>query len=707
MAAFENIHSLMNPKSIAVVGCSENNIGGRVIQNLQRSSEYQGKIYPVNIKRDELFGLKCYKSLLDIPGHVDCCAISLRNTLVLQVVEEMHQKGIKACVIYSSGFSELGVEGQALQEKLVAKLREYNIAACGPNCLGLYNNYSGAFMWGDPVKDGNHGKGNIGIVAHSGAIALVISNSGRGLGFSSVISCGNEAGLTMGDFIRYFVDDEHTKVIVTFLETIRDPDDFADAVHLAHLKGKPVIACRVGRSETGQKTAAAHSGALATSTDIVDAYFAKHGVLQAFSIDEILEMSELMQRIGVKEFVGSKVALLSVSGGLLSLSSDIAEDEGVKFAQISEATKEKLRDALPSFGTPNNPQDVPTGLFDLESYKSCIKAMDADPEVGMILICAETEAFLIEGQDYIYWDVVCAVSEIAGDLEKPIVVYCPLSGGLHPSLKNILHKANVPLLQGIQESMHAVDSYFKWASYQKTPNLGQEEVDSERRDFDFGEGTSLSESRSKELLKTYEIATPKEYLVDTEEDAISAANQIGFPLVMKVDSPDIPHKTEAKVVALGIADEEDVRSTFQKLVDNAALYDPEAVINGISMQEFVEGGVEMLVGVKNDPLYGPVVLLGMGGIFVELFKDYAMRLAPINLNQAYEMISELKGAQLLHGFRGSSEADIESLADLLVRVSHLAIYHKEKIGELDINPLKVLPKGNGVKAVDALVVLKD
>ncbi|MCI8476792.1 MAG: acetate--CoA ligase family protein [Oscillospiraceae bacterium] len=704
MTGKEKLDRLIQPKSVAILGCSEFNIGGRVLQNLIKSTQFQGAIYPVSLKQESICGVKCYQTLADIPGPVDCCVIALRSTLIPDALAEVRDKGVHAVVMFASGFSEVGAEGKALQAVVAQKLKEYDITSCGPNCIGLYNTEQGVYLWGDPYKLENR-PGPVGVVAHSGAVSIVLSNAGRDLGYSKVISCGNEAGTPVAEYIRYLADDPQTEVIACFLETIREPAGFRAAAHYALSKNKPIIALQVGRSETGKKTAAAHSGALASSSAVTEAYFKTCGVLTVKSIDELLETCALLVMCKDKLPTTQAIGITAISGGLLSLSSDNASDEHVALAEINEETRSALAEVLPVFSTPHNPLDVSIALFDPPAYRRCIEIMAQDPAVGMILVCQECEQALLEEQDYIYWDIVKTVAELK--LDKPLAVYSPLSGGLHPSMKRILDAACVPLLQGMQETMRAVALLMEYAKFRRGAVWAQTTQPRQPKLLaEFPDSGVLSEGESKALLRAYDIPVAKEALVQSVEEAVSSAEAIGYPVVMKIDSPDIRHKTEAGVVRLNVSSSEQVQTVYEELLANAKAYDPNALIRGISIQEMVTGGTEIILGMKNDANFGPSVMVGLGGIFVEIFQDVALRLAPVSREAAYEMIGSLKGKPVLEGARGRAKADLDALADTIVKFSQLAVDNAGTIGEMDINPVLVLEAGKGVRAVDALAVKK-
>ncbi len=706
MDTSKNIKYLLNPRSIALLGCSEKNVAGTTLLNLQHN-KYAGKLYPVHPKNETVFGVKCYKSLADIPDEVDACVVGLRSTLVPGAIEEMHAKGVKGAVIFASGFAEIGAEGRALEKQVAEKLAEYGIAACGPNCLGLINVHTGVTLYSAPC-DLSNVEGPIGIVSHSGSICIAFMSAARGAGFSYIVSCGNEAGLSVPDYFRAMVEDDKTQVIVGFLEAIRDPEGLKEVAKLAVEKNKPIILLKVGKSEVAQKTAAAHSGALASPSNVTDAFFKQNHILQAKSFDEINEACELLLRLKDQPMPKAfKVGMTAISGGQLGFCSDVAFEEGVEFGNISEKTVSRISNALPDFATAKNPLDVTTALFDTDAYKECVRALAGDDDIGMILACQDSEQNMCADEIAIYRHIVQALCEVRGEIQKPMTVFSPLSAGLVKEFSKTFAAAGIPLLQGAHESMHAVKLYFEWMQTRQSAQLAAAKDGHKKVALAFGSNKSLSERESKKFLSAYGIDVAKDVLVNDADAAVKAAEDMGYPVVLKIDSPDILHKTEARVVKLSLQSSDQVRAAYKEIMENARAYDPKARINGVSVQEMVPAGVEMMLGVKRDPTFGPAVMVGIGGIFVEVFKDYALRLAPLDKETAYEMIHALKGKKLLYGARGTAPADVDALAEALVRLGYLAYDHADEIQEMDINPLIVLEKGKGVKAVDALVVQKD
>lgn len=700
----DKINKLLYPNSVAIIGCSEHNSGGTVLQNLIYN-QYQGAIYPVHPKKEEVFGYKCYKKLADIKHPVDLCFISLRNDLVPSTLDEMAALGISAAVIIASGYSETGFDGVKREQLLAEKLKTHEILACGPNCLGFINLHHSATLYSADT-DINASKGSIGFVSHSGSVCIAFASACRGAGFSFLVSSGNEASLDVADYFRAMVEDDNTEIIVGFLETIRDPEALKKVAKLAFEKNKPIIILKVGKCDIAQQTAAAHSGALAGSAEVASTFFRQNNILEVNSLDEVLETCELFLHLkNAKDPNKDMIAMTAISGGQLGFCSDIAQDVGLKFGQISDSTKSRIAGVLPGFATAKNPLDVTTALFEPEQYKECLRALADDENVNVLVLCQDAEKSMYTKQIDRYRGIIQAVCEVKSEITKPIVVFSPIKAGLVQEFYEQLSKAGIPLLQGASESLNAVRLYFEWVRMKKNTSKISGRYGSDKN-VDLGSGAILSERESKAVLRAYEFDVAKDILVHNQDEAVIAAELIGYPVALKVDSPDIPHKTEAGVIRLDVCSAEGVTVAYSEILANAASFDESARIYGVSVQEMVEPGIEMMLGGKNDPTFGPVVIVGIGGIFVEVLKDISLAIAPISHEYAREMIGKLKGKEMLYGARGSNEADVDALADAIVKLSYLITDLGENIQEIDINPLIVFEKGKGVKAVDALIYQK-
>lgn len=709
MSVLKNMEYLVRPRTIAMVGATEKNIGRATFENMQRL-QYKGKVYFVHPKRDEVMGQKTYRTLADIPDEVDCCVLVLRASLIPDAVTEMKEKGVKAAIIFASGFSEMGEEGRILQDEVSRRLREAEIAACGANCLGLINLVDDIPLYSAPI-DAVNPHGPIGMVAHSGSACIGMSSANRGTGYSYLISCGNEAGIHVPEYYEFMMSDPSTKVMAGFLETVRYPDEMARVGRMSVECGKPIVILRTGRSAIGQKAAAAHSGALASTSTIVEAFYKKNYFLTVNSFDDQAEALELLSYLKDVDLVSNKIGCTTISGGQLGFTCDVAEDVGLEFANIGKATVERLKKVLPDFATATNPLDVTTALFDPEAYKECVRAIADDPETGLILICQDAESRMAEGEKALYNSIATAMVELQKELTKPIIFYSPVSDGFYPEFKAILKDGGIPLLQGAHPALNAVKLLIEWSNMKKAVREEKEAAEktmvlTASKLLTGAAQNVLSERESKAVFVEYGLSVAKDVLTASVDDAIQAAEDMDYPVVLKVDSPDIMHKTEAGIVALNIQSAEELKAAYEKILANAAAYRADAKIQGVSVQEMVPKGIEVLVGAKNDPKFGPSVMVGVGGIFVEIFKDFSLELASISKKRAVEMIERLKAQKLFHGARGAAEADVDALAEFICRFSDMVIANQDKIAEVDVNPVIVLPKGQGVKAVDGLIVLK-
>ena len=707
MSVVENIEYLVRPRSIAFVGATEKNIGNMTYNNLMRLG-YQGKVFFVHPKRDEVLGNKAYRTIADIPDEVDCCVLVLRASLIPGYIPEMKAKGAKAAVIFASGFSEMGAEGRKLENEVASLLAESEIAACGANCLGLINLVDNIPLYSAPI-DAENCRGPICMVAHSGSACIGMMSTNRGTGYSYLISCGNEAGVKVPQYYDFMMNDASTKVLAGYLEAIRNPEMMAEVAKKSVEYNKPIVLMLTGRSAIGQRTASAHSGALASSSVVVEAFCRRNHILTVKSFDEQAETLELLSKLKDYELVSDKIGCTAISGGQLGFTCDVAADEGVEFAQISQASKDRLRAVLPDFATANNPLDVTTALFDPEAYKECVRAIADDPETGLILVCQDAESNMAQDEKALYNAIATAMVEVQKEISKPIIVFSPISDGFYPEFAAILKEGNIPLLQGAHSAMRAVKLLIQWDKYRK--EYKAEKADNVQicdvKPCEFPAVKALSERESKDILAQYGLPVAKNILAKSADEAVAAAEAAGYPVVMKVDSPDIMHKTEAKAVVVGVKDAAGVKKAFEDIMANSKAYAPNAVINGVAVQEMVPYGLEVMVGAKNDPKFGPTVMVGIGGIFVEVFKDFSLEIAPVSETTARAMIENLKGAKLFHGARGAAEADVDALVDFIVKFSRMVYANRDRISEVDVNPVIVLPKGQGCKAVDGLIVLKD
>jgi acetyltransferase len=699
-----SIHNMLNPRSIAVVGATPRmQYGGRMLTAALKAGD-RINVYPVNPRYDEVMDVKCYPSVSDLPEAPDVVGVVVSSSQVLDVLKEIHQKGTRAAIIISAGFSERGTqEGRDLQAQVGAFARESGLRISGPNCLGLANVKDD--IWVSSSSRSAEGlSGPVGLVCQSGASAFgpfLNRALDSGIGLSYIISTGNEADLDFSDFVRYLLDDDDTKVIAGFVEGFKDARKFIEVAKLAAERGKPIVLIKIGRSELGAKAAQSHTAALTGLDALYDAALAQYGVIRVSDYDELLEVSNLLANSPVPPAKG--LAVVSHSGGISSLTADMCGQVGLDLPELSDAAKDGINGVLKGFGWASNPSDV-TGFANSDSFPEIMQFMANDPAMGTLVVASS-------GGDAQAEQVIAQRDR---DSEKALA-FLWTGSRREPAGLDMLKKARIPVFytpNKLATGIRSLLDYHTWlghrgpAGFPATTAISPTQQAVADRLAATG-GVALSEHQSKGLLAEWGVPITRETLVQNADDAVKTANEIGYPVVLKADVGNMPHKTEAGLVMLGLRDDGAVRAAYDQVISNAA--DSGAVgdgINGVSVQEMVLDGVEVIVGLSYDSQLGATILFGTGGVMVEVYNDVALRLCPIDESDALEMIAEVKGARLLEGFRGRPAADVAALADTLVQVSHLGAQLEGSLAELDINPLMVLPAGQGVKAADAVAVFQ-
>ena len=699
-----SIHHMLNPRSIAVVGASPRMAyGGRMLAAALKASE-RVTVYPVNPRYEEVQGIKCYPSVTSLPETPDVVCVVVSSGQVIDVLNESHRKGTKAAVVISAGFSERGTqEGRDLQGQVAAFARESGLRISGPNCLGLANVKDD--IWVSASSRGAEGLGgSVGLVCQSGASAFgpfLNRAIDSGIGLSYIISTGNEADLDFSDFVRYLLDDDDTKVIAGFVEGFKNAKKFIEVAKLAAERGKPIVIIKIGRSELGSKAAASHTAALTGQDELYDAALDQYGVIRVTDYDELLEVSNLLANASAPAAKG--LAVVSHSGGISSLTADMCGQIGLDLPVLSDVARDGINNILKGFGWASNPSDV-TGFANSDSFPEIMRFMANDPAMGTLVVASSGgDAQAIQ---------VIAQRDQATDM--PLAFLWTGSRRETDGL-DLLKKARIPVFytpNRLASGIRNLIDYHEWqgrrgqSGFPEIPAITADQQAAVAKLSPTG-GVALSEHQSKGLIAEWGVPITRESLVQNADSAVKAASEIGYPVVMKADVTNLPHKTDAGLVILGLQDEVAVRNAYETIMANATKAGAIGTsFNGITVQEMVSGGVEVIVGVSYDSQLGPTILFGSGGVMVEVYNDVALRLCPIDKADALEMIADVKGARLLEGFRGSLPADVDALADTLVRVSQMAAQVEGNLAELDINPLMVLPKGKGVKAADAVAVFQ-
>lgn len=710
MDSFRDLSPLLSPTAIAVVGASERHgsAGRLVLENL-RYLDYGGPVYAVHPRYPEVLGYPCYPDLRSLPGPVDSVAVLLGADKVLPTLELGVEIGARAAWVLASGFGEAGPEGQARQADLVRFAEQTGLLLCGPNCIGVTNLVDSVATYSVAISPTTHA-GGVSAVVQSGAVCLGLANAAR-FGFRYLISSGNEAVLDSSDYIAYLTRDPHTRVIIAFLEGIRNPDKFVAAAHAAAEVGKPILLVKVGRSEVAQRAVQAHTGSLAGSDAVFDTVCDRLGITRLDTLDELLEAAELFLKCPLPR--GEGIGLLSLSGGQIGLAADLAQDLGLTFPPFSRDAQRALEGILPPYSTIANPLDA-WGSGDLEqSYPACVDIVATDDNVHLVAMTRDTPPGVASREVEQSLAVADAAVQATKETGKPVLMFSNLSTGFQPDVERRLADGGVPYLQGTRETLRAMQALVRYGSFRRrqredvaVDGLLPAEVANWRNRLQGIKGT-LSEIDGRRLLAAYGIPGPREIVAATDKACVMAAERIGYPVVLKILSADIQHKTEIGGVRVGLENQSAVLAAYREVMDAAQRNHPQARLDGVLVQEMVpSGGVEVILGVLRDPDFGSVVVFGSGGILVELLKDSALCLPPVTHAEALDMVRATRVATLLRGFRGKPPADVDALVDAIVRVSHLAADLGDLVAALDINPLMVLPKGQGVCAVDALVETK-
>ncbi len=692
---------LLNPRTIAVVGASHKpgKVGHEVLRNLINYG-FPGKIYPVNPKGGEILGLRVYRSLLEVPDEVDLAVIVVPARIVPSVVEDAGRKGVKALAIITSGFSETGPEGAELERRIVETARRYGMRVLGPNIVGIMSTskrINATFSGLTPYP------GSVTIISQSGA--LLIAMAGRTwiekVGINDMISIGNMSDITFPDLLQYYYGDESTKVIGLYIEGLKKGREF---IEVARRANKPIVALKAGVSRRGALAAASHTGSLAGSAAVYRGAFRQARVVWANDLDDFFDKMLVLSLLRPPE--NGHVLIITNGGGVGVLSTDEAERQGIELEDPPKDLKEELRKYMPEFGSDKNPVDL-TGMATDKEYYGTVSAALSHPWVGalVVLFC---ETALTSPQKVA--DAIVRAYDDSGRT-KPIVVSF-VGGPETMKAADTVKERGIPIYKSPELALRALAGLMEYARILKKGEpefrpFGDVDRERVRRVLDAAraEGRSfLLEHEAKEVLEAYGVPVARTRVASSPEEAVALARETGLPVVMKIVSPDIVHKSDAGGVFVGVRTEEEVRETFNKIVENAKKYKPDARIVGVTVQELAPQGLEVIVGATRDPQFGPVVAFGLGGVMVEALKDVSFRVAPVTPEDAEEMVREIKARDLLGPFRGQKPRDVGALKEVISRISQLVTDFPE-ISELDANPVMLYGEGEGLKVVDARIIL--
>ena len=699
------LHSFFWPKSIAVLGASPDvhRIRGRLLHQL-RENGFPGRILPINPSYQEIEGLPCYPSIAAVGTPVDLALVAIPAVGVAPVLEECATAGVKNALIISSGFAEEGGAAGDMQAALVDVTQRTGIRACGPNCEGYYNALGKVATTFSPTVETKEDAGRvlvserrIGVISQSGGIGFALFDRGQkaGIGFSYVISTGNEADLNMGDFLDYMVEDRYTHAVMLFCEAVRNGESFVAALAKAKRAGKPVIAIKVGRSAAGSRASASHTASLSGSYTAYRAVFERYGVIEAEDADEAVAIAGVVVTSPLPK--GRRVGVITPSGGGGVWMADTLSAQGLVVPPLSAATQATLRPLMPSYGASGNPVDVTAqGSSTGPAVMSAMETLAGSDEIDMVVLItsltSETRVSLDADR----------VRAVAARCAKPVTVWTytlPSAFGrekaagcglfVHSDLRNV--GAAMGKLAGFAEAL-------------ERPLPSPARVDARPLPDDFPR--VLTEYQAKQALADF-LPPAIEHLARSATDAADAAAAMGFPVVLKIQSPDIPHKTEAGGVRLGLMDRAAVEAAHAAIVASAQRYKPDARIEGVAVQKMAPKGHELVIGMVNDATFGPIMMVGFGGVTVELYGDVAHSPAPVDAAEARRMLLSLHSAPLLTGFRGAAPVDLAPIAALIARLSDAALAYRDRIAEMEFNPVILHADGSGLTIADALITLKD
>jgi acetate---CoA ligase (ADP-forming) len=695
-----NFGKLIRPESVAVVGASADatKVGNNVMENMVNGG-YSGRIYPVNPKADEILGKKCFHSLLDIPDPIDLAVIAVKREIVVQVLKDCVVKGVEAVIIITAGFSESGEEGKRLQEEVAQLARQNRLTLLGPNCLGLINPWHCLnASFGQPIGE----PGSIALISQSGALISAIQDMAADsrIGFSVLASIGNKATLDEVDFLQMLQRDDNTKVITAYLEDISRGQEFMRIAERIS-KNKPIVILKAGRTASGAKAASSHTGSLAGADSAYASAFERSGVIRVDSIERLLDIAIALAYQPMPK--GDRIAVITNAGGPGIMMTDALEMTGLSIAQFDDATRKKLLSILPPAGSCRNPVDV-LGDADGELYSRTVGVLLESKSVdGLIVILTPQKMTDADG-------TARALVEAVRDRKKPVLACFMgadiIAGGVEFLRQN--HVPCYPVPERAALAMHELATYSRYRTrplrvierfaVNKIPVMKVFKAATSRGVYEIGE------TEAKTVLEAYNFIVPPGALAMSVAEAVRFAAEAGYPVAMKISSPDILHKSDVGGVKIGISNAQAVEDSYELMMLRIKRKMPHAELRGVLIEKMIIGGKEIILGMKKDQQFGPVLMFGLGGIFVEVLKDVSFGLAPITAEECMKMLESTRSYKLLTGARGEKPLDISAIVLAMQRLSQLVLDFPE-ISEIDINPLKVGYEGDGAHVIDARIIL--
>lgn len=696
-------YSVLSPRSIAVIGATdkEGSVGHAITANILR--DFKGTVFPVNPAKGNVLGMKAYKSVTEIPHEIDLAVIVTKNTVVPKILEECGTKKVKGAIIITAGFKETGKDGEKLEEEVKRISQKYGIRVIGPNCIGVMNLDPKVMMNATFIKNISK-PGNIALVSQSGAIcaALVENASAENVGFSAVISMGNKVDLAEVEILEMLGSHDQTRVIVMYLEDMHNGQQFINICKKVTKNNnikKPILVLKSGRSARGARAAMSHTGALMGSDEIYDAALRQGGAIRVDTMEELFDYAAAFAKQPLPS--QGDLVIVSNAGGPAIISTDSCEKYGIRMADISDI-RAQIDAVIPPWGSSRNPVDI-VGDADHERFKKVLDIVLAYPNVGSVVTMCVPTATLD------YNKLAEVIVEMSKKYKKTILASLM---GQDEGIRNreILSDGSVPCYNYAEEAIRSLGVMVRFAEWLRLPEgkIAKYDVNkkmaSELIKKAGDEGRSMLQEEGMKVLEAYGIPVPQSKIAKTEDESVMIARDIGFPVVMKISSPQILHKSDAGGVKINIKTEQEARDAFVQITSNVKIYNPSAQIKGILVQEMVSGGKETIIGSKQEHGFGSVIMFGMGGIYVQFLKDVVFKVAPVTDLEALSMTSSIRTGQVLQGVRGERPSDIKKLTECIQRVSQLALDFPQ-IKELDLNPTVVFEEGKGCKVVDVRIVI--
>jgi acyl-CoA synthetase (NDP forming) len=710
---YTELAPLIRPRSVVVIGASERpGFGSKVVQHLKQTSV---SLSIVNPRHASVHGVATVPTVADLEGDVDCAVLTVNGELAIDLLEECGQRGVRAALVHASGFAETGTEaGRNAQQTIRDIANKYSMRICGPNALGMLNVRDGIFL---STHSREGAPGNIGVVSQSGGLGVYMTQSApaeQNL-FTYCLCAGNSADIDALDFANFVIEDSQSKAAILIVEGVPSVSRLMKLGEASRRAGKPIIALKAGRTSTGAVAAMSHTGTMAGSRVAVAAAFRQAGLIEVDNYEDLLETAMFFARAKPPKTNG--VAVVTAMGGCGVLAADAAEEAGVPLPMPTPATLDRLREMVPSFATFSNPADLTAAPGGGDKFESALRLFVSDPGYDVVIM---PMAPGLKDEDR-----PRVASRVAAESGANVAVYWMSSYLEGPGSEVLMLDPNVSIFRSIRRFFQAVAKWYWWYGLVSDSAGADQSLDALRTDGVFARaqsllaelvdksGTSshgtdvvtLSEDQSRRVCESIGLPLVRGALATSSDDAVKIASEVTYPVAAKAVSPDVPHKTEAGAVRLGLADEARLREAYDEVVRNTKAFAPGAQIDGVLVTEMVGDAVEVIVGARRDPVAGPVVVVGLGGSLVELLGTPAIGIAPVTRERALGMIQEMSGFPLLSGYRGSTPRDIEALVDVVTRVSYL-MSEVPEIDEIDLNPVMVRTAGEGVSIADALIVAR-